>query len=193
MRKRRKYSNLKTQKTRKLLVYSLASLALLIIGGASFAVWHQHHNKTATVNPTAASASGTRPTNSIDYSPATPSDNTATNQSKGSTPQSSTPPSNSSGSLSITITEANASNGGIEVSALVQGVTSGTCTFNFSRSDGGAVEKNYTEAVKLSANYYACPRYYVPMPEPGAWYVSAVLSSGSQTSSSKWAANPVNL
>ncbi len=178
-------------KKRQVLIASL--VFVILIAGLSIALWHRHSNqKVAVVTPATSSS---RPTNSVDYSPAKPSDNTATNQSKGSSPAAATPPAdNSSPGVSITMQGANAEpHNGIMVSALVQGVTSGTCTFNFSRSDGGSIQESYSEAVQLSVNYYDCPSYTVNMPSNGSWYVSAVLTSGSQTATSKWAANPVTL
>ena len=172
----------------------LLILLVLVIGASGFA-WHRHNDKKINLTP---ATSGIRSNNSIDYSPAKPSDNAATNQNKGSSPPASTPPASSSAQSgpSITITGANKNTSvsyGIDVSALAQGVTSGTCTFNFSKADGGAIQKSYNETVQLSVNYYTCPKITVSMPSGGDWFVSVVLTSGSQTATSKWAANPVVL
>lgn len=175
---------------KKLGILALAVLLVALLAG----IWWRSHtsHKTAVSSPTGASSTG-----SIDYSAAKPGDNAANDQRKSSSSPSPTlnnGPSSSAPPTSITITGANPDNNqSIKVSAIVQGVTSGTCTFNFSQSDGGAIKKSYSEAVQSATNYYSCPPVSVTMPSSGSWYVSASLSSGSQTSSAKWAGNPVSL
>jgi cytoskeletal protein RodZ len=169
----------------------ISVLAVLFFGLLVGLWWHSNH-RVAVSSPTTV-----KPAGPIDYSPAKPADNAANDQRKGSAAPSTTldnGPSSSTTPISITITGANPdSSQSIKVSALVQGVSSGTCTFNFSQSGGGTIKKSYSEAVQSATNYYSCPPTSVVMPSKGDWYVSASLSSGSQTSSAKWAGNPVSL
>lgn len=192
MRRSQKNRSIQSRLTKRgVLITALVMVAVLAAG-----LWYWN-SRPAKTNPSANTSTTSKPTNTIDYSPAKPSDNTAANQNKGSAPASSTPSSNPSpaSGAAITITGANpqSASQSIEVSALVEGVTSGTCTFSFSRSAGGTAVKTYSEAVVLATNYYTCPRHAVPMPGTGDWYISAVLTSGSQSANSTWAANPVRL
>lgn len=175
--------------------YLVAVLLVVIAAGTLYLLMHGGTAKPTASN-TNTGSSGIKPPNTIDYSPARSSDNASTDKSKGSTPAAYSPPAGSSSgaapSMSITITEAKKVGGGnIEVSAIVQGATSGTCTFDFSTSDGGPAQQTYTEPVQLATNYYTCPPHTVSGLAGNSWYVSATLESSGQTAGAKWANNPV--
>jgi len=174
------------------LVAAAAAALLLVTGGA----WYWHRHNAAKTMPVSTDT-GIRPSGSIDYSPAKPGENVANNARKGSSVSSSTipqsTPSSSGGqtTASISIAGANKTPGttdSITVSATLQNVSSGTCTFNFAHTAGGQVLQSYSEPVQYTGTYYSCPSHPVQMPSPsnGNWYVSATVVSGSQSATDKW-------
>lgn len=169
----------------------LAAVVVAAAGGVAYYTLHKNGKPVAT-----SPASSNRQVNTIDYSASKPSDNKANEDRKSKAAASvntlntpSTPP-----NFSATISRANGSGNKITVAANVNGGTSGTCVFNFSRSKNGSPEvSSSSESVQPTNQSAMCPPVTVTMPSGGNWYVSVVVNSNGSKASSEWAANPVNL
>lgn len=197
---------IRTQKRARLIQRPLVIVGivavLIVIGGF---LGYKHHQDTVRAAATAAKAKAeatVKPTNTVDYSPARASDNAANEQRKDNPSQASPtlnngPTSSSpSQSVSVTITRVGKDQSGqnLQVASLVEGATSGICTITASRQGQPSVTRQVS--IEQQANAYACPVVNIPLsdfPEKGAWNVSASVTSGGQTKTTTWAANPVTL
>ncbi len=181
---------------RRWFVDSSILLLILIAGGVAAALFHHNHKP----NSRAGNSPSATPNNKIDYSPASPADNTVNNNRKGSSDTSSTidtfqsPP--NTGTFSVTVTRAGVDSATqkLQVATLINGVTSGTCTLNVHQAGQSTVTQS--EAVTQQVNSYVCPVFNVPLsdfPNRGSWNVSVTVTSGGKTASNNWADNPVSL
>jgi hypothetical protein len=189
-RKKSKKSNLLSNRR---LIYT--SAAVLLILGMGVAYWHSRKQSSPP------STTNTSPNSqNIDYSPATKADNAPNEARKGSSTPSSTlnnyqsPP--NTGDFSLTITRASvvSIDQSLEVAAIVNGVTSGSCTLNVHKSGENTVSR--TENVALQVNSYVCPVIKIPLSDfssRGDWNVSLTVTSNGKTVTSDWAKNPVSL
>ncbi len=165
----------------------LPVIIIILLAGSGLAYWKYHKKPAPT--PAAATAN-----NTVNYSPSTPSDNTANNARKGSTSANSTLNGRSSSPLSVTVTRAGVVGGQLQVGTLVEGTTSGTCTLNISQTGQQTITR--TATIQQQNNVYSCPVFYVPtsqFPNQGSWNVSVSVTSNGATVSGQWQANPVPL
>ncbi len=173
-----------------------AILVLLVLFGiAAFVIYH-HYSAARSAKETGSN----RPTNSVDYSPATKADNAANENRKTSTSPSSTldssgPPPNT-GNFGVTINRAglDSSKQNLQVATLINGVSSGTCTAYISQA--GQTTISQTVDISLQVNHYVCPVINIPtsqFPNKGKWDVSVTVSSDGKTVTASWASNPVSL
>lgn len=160
-----------------------AIFAILVLAVVNIVVRHQ---KSSTAPSTAAS---TNPTNTIDYSPATPADNTANENRKSTAPGSGTlsggSASNSS-SFSVQIVSANPTgNKNVHIGTLVNGTSTGTCTLTATQN-GQANVVDTSHSVQQNVNEYDCGVYNLALPTTGEWKLTLTVSSnGSQASDSE--------
>ncbi len=192
----KKYSSSKSNKSKAYKKAALILVPLVVVGLSIALLAHQSStSKTAkTTQPKQVSPAG-----SIDYSPAKPSDNAANEARKsqpGAQPKEASDGTNTQAAptpFSATISRANGQGQNITVAAIVNGASSGTCTFNFSQSANGAIVKRYSEPVSAANQSYSCSQATVAMPSGGDWYVSLSVASSGSEANNQWAANPVKL
>jgi hypothetical protein len=129
-----------------------------------------------------------QPVNTIDYSPATSTDNNDINQQKedGTLGSDNNENQNNAAPISVVLTAAGQDfiGGPIVVKALLNDVKNGTCDLRLSK-DG--VERNYTASVINSGTYYSCDGFEVPITEltAGTWNIVLTVSSGDRMSSAE--------
>ena len=184
--------------------FLLPAILVILIGGlAATALAYHYHNS----NKKPATAVSVRPQNSIDYTPATSSDNTANENRKNS--GSTAPTLNSSGtsstsgstapspapafSATITNASANTTIKSVHVGTLVSGVTSGSCTLTATQSGQSSVVKS--SSVQLDINYYDCGVFNIPFtdfPHSGDWKFTLTVKNGTDQATNIWA-NPVTI
>lgn len=189
--------------TKKKKIALIVVLVLLILIGGGLFVWAKQNNNSASPSDTENSGNTTkiRPQNTVDYSPATDSDNDAIEKEK-SNPTKNTPIDNNessgptAGNFEVTITGANPDNTNklARVSSLVNGITEGTCTVKFSKSGQSTITA--TNQVALITNSYACPNFAVPydqFPTGGEWTVSLTVVSNNKEVTAKWQGGPITI
>ena len=155
----------------------LALSSLVLLGGLVVFVLEKTHiidfyHKNIT------QASTAKPVNTIDYSPATASDNANNSQIKqnslNNTPVVRT--------LSITITRAvqDPTTKILSVRAIVDGGLSGTCTLEMSQNGGSSVLRKQASVVQQN-NIFVCSGFDIARSEiPGAgnWTIKIIFNSG---------------
>lgn len=188
---------LKKNTPTRLKFFVLLSLAVLLIAGGVLA-YNVQHKKSADNK----AAQKTKLLHPIDYTQAKPGDNTANENRKGSTGAASKDGTSSSTlnspasppTFSVTVSRANGSSQSIIAAANVNGSTTGTCVFKFSKTAGGNPEaSSQPEQVQPSNQSAMCPPVTIQMPSKGQWYVSVSVTNNGSTVTSDWAANPVSL
>lgn len=180
------------------------SVALAVIGivliGAVVVIWARH-NRAATLNTDIATHSSAADNNANNSRKESSSPSSTLNNGS-TTNNTSTPSSTGSGSSTatnssdetITVTRAGVVASNLQVGTLVNDGTSGTCTVNVSQT--GQTTISTSNQVTLENNSYVCPVFSLPLskfPNLGDWNVSVTLSSGSNSTTSSWANNPVDL
>jgi len=162
-----------------------ALLLLILIAVGTFYLIHKH-NSNQVLKPAKTH---------IDYSPAKPSDNAASEARKNNT----TPNKNGSTgqtlnntgdspSFSVSITGANIDKGSntLYVGSLVNGEISGTCTLTFSKA--GASNIVLTNNVTLQNSSYVCPVFSESVskfPSPGQWQATLDVVNGNSKATDK--------
>jgi len=181
----------RSKKRRQLLPPLALVLVVLLIVGAVVLI-HHHRHQVAT-KQTATSTSSVKPQNTVDYSPATPSDNANNEGRKDSTSDTQTltqsTPSNSAptDTVDVTITNAKAENDSsgnkvVHVGNIVSGVTSGSCTLTATKAGQTTITNN--SSVQLDGNSYDCGAFNIPassFPSSGTWNLKLNVTSGSQS------------
>ena len=114
--------------------------------------------------------------NRVDYSPSSPSDNDTINNQKNAADQNTDKPVNSA--LNATITNTRVVNSLAQVSVLISGTTSGTCSLTMSKSGASNVLKSVLITIKGSIT--TCEDFNIPVSglTAGNWTVNVVLISG---------------
>lgn len=178
---------------RRWLKYALPVLAVLIIAGGGYALFHKNPKPLQTTSPAS-------PNSHIDYTPATKADNAPNNTRKSSATPATTlnnyqAPANT-GSYSVAITRAglDSTKQNLQAAAIVRGATDGTCTLNVHKQGQTTVTRS--EPMSFEVNSYGCPVISIPVsefPSTGAWDVSMTVVSNGQSVTSDWAQNPVQL
>lgn len=172
---------------------------VVVLGAGGFGTYKLvHHNSPAKAQ--SALIPGTKPIDTINYDPSTPSDN-ASNNARKSNPDSAaqtldngSSSTTQSSTASVTITRASVISGNLEVGTIVSGATSGTCTLSVSQSGQQTVTQ--TQQISQQDNAYACAVFNVPttsFANNGPWTVAVSISTTSGTASSSWQGNPVYL
>jgi cytoskeletal protein RodZ len=184
--------NTKKVQNRKSRKRALTLLITLLISGGGIALWW-HYHKPAQVSVTNTAASST-----INYSPSKPSDNAANNARKTTSTPASTLDNGATTTapapFSVSVTRAGVVGSDLQVGTLVNGATSGGCTLNVSQSGQQTVSQ--TSTIQQQNNAYSCPVFNIPLsifPNKGNWNVSVVVTSGSESQTGQWQANPVNI
>jgi len=154
---------------------------MVLIGGFVVFVLEKTHVINLYHKTTPRVSATTKPTSSIDYSPATANDNANNDQIKknslGDTPQSQP--------LNVTITRLtqNPDTKTLIVRALVEGASTGTCTLEFSQSNN---PPQLTRQAQISQqnNIFICNGYDIPqseLPGTGTWSVKLTINDGSNS------------
>lgn len=174
-----KISN-KKQSGRKKLVIAIAGVAILLVAaGASY--YFLYLNKQA-------SSDGTRPANTVDYSPAKQSDkigDSSKDQIAKQPADDSSTPSTPPQSLSVTITNTSQDTNTVYVRAIISNATSGECTLTLTHGTTVITKK---APVGAQANYGNCQGFNVPKSELGAsgtWKVKIDVTSSAATGSAE--------
>lgn len=160
-------------------VILIACSSALALGFLLFVLEKTHvinlHNRPIT------ETSVPKPVNTIDFSPATPKDNTNNDQVKQDSSKTSP---NSSSNLSATITRATQlpDTKTLVVRALIEGATSGTCTLELSQNEN----VGFTKQVSISQqnNVFTCNGFDVPraeLPGVGEWTIKLTVNDGTTT------------
>lgn len=174
-------------KSRKFLV-CLAILTLLIGSAAAFTLGNR--NQTANDQSTNTSTRDPRPLNTVDYSPATNSDNKATEDRKDNPKDAgATLNSQKDADFSVMVTQAAADNANqlLRVRTLVNGATGGTCQLKASRS--GQPDVIAASAVTAQNNTHACGNFDIPFsqfPQNGEWRISVNVTNGTAQVTGNW-------
>jgi hypothetical protein len=130
-----------------------------------------------------------RPANTVDNSPATSTDNKATEDRKSSSDTPDTTPSTNP-NLAVTILNASVieSSGTkyVHVGNQVDGATSGSCTLTATKSGESSVTSSST--VRLDANTYTCGVFNVPASKfsSGSWNLTLKVTSGGSSASDSY-------
>lgn len=120
-----------------------------------------------------------RPTNTVDYSPATPDNNTDINSQKASgsidNPKTTTPPNSSPISVVLSAANQDEKGGPVIVRAILDNLTGGTCTLTLTK---GSIVKTYHADVTWLGTYYGCGGFDVPYSDlsVGAWNLKLVVT-----------------
>lgn len=182
---------IKKRTNKKVMMLSIAAVALLLIAGG---LWYVKFGRDSN-------ESGIRAENTVDYSPASPQDNQQAEEEKGTTNGNSDPkdpeePPTTPVEFSVTVTGANPdpTNKVARVSTLVNGVTSGTCVVTFTKQ--GQPNVTATNQVALQTNSYACPNFTVPysqFPASGEWNVSVAVTNSNKTVTGTWQGGAITI
>lgn len=172
-------SNKKQSNKKKLLLSVLAAIVILAAAGTTYYIFSY---KKADTN-------GARPANTVDYSPAKPSDKIGDNskdQIAKESPETPAPqPPSTPESLSVTITNTSQDSNMVYVRAISSNATSGECTLTLTHGTTTVTKK---APVGVQANYGNCQGFNVPKSELGAsgtWQVNITVTSGSATGSAR--------
>ena len=175
------------KKSRKKLLIIL--VAVILAAGAGMA-WYRYQGPGSENHIKSKNTGDIRPQNSVDYSPADPRDNTATENEKSNPNDKgtlNTP--NQPADFSVVVTGANPNPNDrvVRVSSLVNGSTEGTCKVVLTKE--GQADVTETGPVALQNNSYICPVFtisYDRFPVSGDWNVRVEVTKGPQTATGTW-------
>jgi hypothetical protein len=162
---------------RKILLISCSTILVLAFGVFVLEKTHVINLYHKSITQT----SSVKPVNTIDYSPATTTDNANNDQIKqnslNSAPQ--TKP------LSVTITRAmqDINTKSLIVRALVDGATTGNCTLEL-RQNSGPAELSEQVALTQQNNVFTCNGFDIPqseLPGFGEWTIKITVNGGANT------------
>lgn len=185
------------KKSSKKRIVLILIVVLLLLGAAIGGLLYRNYSEDKTQK-----SSGTRPQNTIDYSPADEDDNKAIEDVKGNPSKEPTTvdnqTSNPSGvvDFSVTVTGANPDNTNklLRVSTLVNGTQNGTCTLTVSKA--GQTSVTAINQVELQNNSYVCPNFSIPFSQfstGGEWNVSVSVNSNGKTVAGQWQGGPITI
>ncbi len=162
-------------------------LVLALIGLGIYIAKHANQAQPAT--------SGVRAPNTVDYSPAKPSDITGSTTQKGHAPTNPTQPSQPVASFSVVVTRASVDtqNRQLIVGTLVDGTAGGTCQLRLTQT--GQPDVTAESQVQLQTNSYACQNFVVPFsqfPGGGSWRASVTVTNNGSSASASWS-NPIDI
>lgn len=161
-------------------IYFGAIVALVLVFGTVIL------EKTRITNfynkPVVASETAVRPANSIEYTPADPTDNDEINQKKadGTLGASNSAPAGAPINVVLTAAGQDAAGGPVVIKALLTDVTSGTCDVTLTQNE---VTKSYSASVISAGNYYTCDGFEIPLEDlsVGSWNLVATITSAERT------------
>lgn len=184
-------SNSKPRKTlkKRSLILAGAIIVVVLICGVALAV--RSHNSDSD-KATATSHPGS---NSVDYSPAKPSETSDNEDRKNSTSPSTTLSNNpnstaENSSLDAQIVSANNRNGNVHIGTSVSGATTGTC--KLTASQGAQNLTLGTSSVQQDVNAYGCGVFNIAtssFPTPGSWKLTLTVTSNGATATNSTTVN----
>lgn len=186
-----KHYSIKTlpkKKSRKKLLIIL--LVVILAAGGAMAWYHYKGPGSDSKSIKSKNTGDIRPQNSVDYSPANPDDNSATEEEKGNPDDNgtlNTPDQRVDFSVIITGANPSSTDKVVRVSSIVNGSSEGTCTVILSKN--GQADVTESGAVSLQNNSYSCPVFtlgYDRFPASGEWNVRVEVTKGSQTATGTW-------
>lgn len=154
--------------------------------------FYSHNTKKAIIVPRHSVSK----VNTVDYTPASPADNSI-NETRKNSPEGVNSPVNHPSSpntanstivdATITRVNVNSLNKQVIVGTLINGATDGTCTLIFSRS--GAKDIEESSNVILRDNAYSCPNFLLPFSrftDSGPWQVSLTVAANNTSKTATW-------
>jgi hypothetical protein len=165
----------------KIIYFSAISVLVVVFG---LFVLEKSHVTNFYTKASPSEAEQVQPVNTIDYSPATPTDNEGINKQKedGTLGSDTTQQPNNSAPINVVLTAAGQDQvgGPVVVKALLTDVKNGSCALMLTKDD---VIKNYSAAVVNTGTYYSCDGFAVPVADlsAGTWVVNLSVTSGSRT------------
>ena len=134
--------------------------------------------------PIAAQNTSIRPVNTVEYTPADPTDNEEINQKKANGTLDSTNQNSAGTPINITITAAtqDVAGGPVVIKLLLSNVTSGTCDVTLKQNE---IAKSYSASVISAGNYYTCDGFEIPLEDLsfGSWHMTAAVTSADRSGS----------
>jgi hypothetical protein len=125
-----------------------------------------------------------RPVNSVEYTPADPTDNDEINQKKadGTLGASNSTPAGAPINVVLTAAGQDSAGGPVVVKVLLTDVTSGTCDMTLTQNE---VTKSYSASVINAGNYYTCDGFEIPFEDltVGTWNLTVTVTSTERTGS----------
>lgn len=164
---------------KKILV--ITPIALLVLAGTLFALEKTGVTNFYTSDQTEESSSTTTPNEStIDYSPATSTDNEDINKQKGSDKTDPAPSAIPQDTAVVTITRANATPSGVDVTVLLSGISDGTCNLTLTQGTATVISSS---SIKKDGQYTYCDAFNVDRSKltNGKWQVSVVAKNNDNT------------
>ena len=163
-------------------VYFGAIGALVIVFGGLLLEKSQITNFYS--KPITTSTATIRPVNSVEYTPADPTDNDEINQKKADGTLDSANSTAAGGPINVTITAAtqDVAGGPVIIKLLLNDVTSGTCDITLKQNE---TTKFYSASVISAGNYYTCDGFEIPLEDlaTGSWNMTATVTSTDRTGS----------
>lgn len=168
--------------------YVVIVIAVILLGvvSSAFVIRHKYATTTANTKPTSV-----RPLNTVDLTPATPSDN-AGNESRKGNPASSgatldSPTQGADFNVSVDYATADTAGKLVRVRAHINGATSGTC--NLTATHAGAADVIASSQVSLQNNTYSCGNFDIPFDSfttKGDWHISVAVTNNNTTARGSW-------
>ncbi len=157
----------------------LAVLTLVVAGVAVLGVVYLLIAKPFAHTP--AGQTELRPSNEINYSPATPQEKKDSDQAKTNIVNQDTSPTNTSQTIAVTISRASQVGQAVSVRTFVTGATAGECNLTFTQ---GAQTISKHIPIALDANSYICNTDIAidEFAASGDWNLTVVAKSGNSTS-----------
>jgi hypothetical protein len=155
----------------------ITPIAVLALAGTLFALEKTGVTNFYTSDQAEQSSSTTTPNEStIDYSPATSTDNEDINKKKDGTPTDPSPSVIPQDTAVVTITRANATTSGVDVTVLLSGISDGTCALTLTQ---GSTSVTSSSVIKRDGQYTFCDTFNVDRSKltEGKWQVTVVAKS----------------
>lgn len=134
--------------------------------------------------PIAAQDTSIRPVNTVEYTPADPTDSDEINQKKADGTLGATNPTSAGAPINVTITAAtqDVAGGPVVIKLLLNDVTSGTCDITLKQNE---IAKSYSASVISAGNYYTCDGFEIPLEDlsTGPWNMTATVTSADRSGS----------
>lgn len=164
-------------------VYFGAIIALIIVFGI-FVLEKAQVTNFYTKPVAASDVTTVRPVNSVEYTPADPTDNDEINQKKanGTLDTISATPLGAPINVTLTAAGQDTIGGPVVIKILLTDVTSGRCDVTLTQNN---ITKSYSASVISAGNYYTCDGFEIPFDDlnVGTWGLIATVSSTDRTGS----------